>query len=91
MPKVIHKFELSLGNKTGHMMDPNAKIVACGNQGELFIIWAELDAEAPKTNRSFMTVGTGWEVPAAGVYLGTVLFRGGHLVFHAYEITEGAR
>lgn len=89
--RTIHKFELAIGTLSRHLMDPAAKILACGNQQEKIVFWAEVDRDALRQTRSFVTYGTNWDMEAeGGVYLGTVMLNGGRLVFHAYEIPEAA-
>lgn len=68
------------------LMREDAIIRAVGMQDHGIFIWAETPAHAdPLTvTRTFRVIGTGWDVPYLGTYLGTVF--DGPFVWHVYEI-----
>jgi len=47
-------------------------------------LWAEVPDGFPVETRTFRVIGTGWDVPDLGTYLGTVF--DGPLVWHVYEV-----
>lgn len=84
MARTIYKFELTPGQPL--RMTVGAKVLAVGNQGERFMLWAELDLNREPEERFVTVYGTGHRLPDdPGRYLGTAQFADGSLVFHAYE------
>ena len=53
-------------------------------QGETLCIWGEGDPKNPSADTPIYIVGTGHPVPEGVAYIGTVLDRGGLLVWHVY-------
>lgn len=87
MKMTIYKFTLTPGIAgQWHLMPANARILAAGDQREGFVIWVELDLDAPTIKRYFTVYGTGHSLPDdPGAYIGSAQFMNGQLVFHAYE------
>jgi hypothetical protein len=91
--KTIWKFtlmpDLSHDYLIGVPMPRGAVVLSVGNQMEEICLWAEVDTEATKEERAFEVHGTGHQMHQdMGVsrkYIGTVMLRGGSLVFHVYE------
>lgn len=50
------------------------------------ILWGLHDDEAPEVTRTFLVVGTGWEIPANARYVGTAPRGSDELVWHLLEI-----
>lgn len=66
-------------------MPEGAKILSVGVQFVTFVLWAEVDPDAPKTKRLFRVIGTGHAVPESIIgFLGTVFM--GEYVLHVYEV-----
>jgi hypothetical protein len=84
---LIYKYPLRLGAKRPISMPCGARILAVQNQQEVPTLWAEVDSEADEEFRTFHCVATGNE-PEGNVYLGTLQFSNGQLVFHIYEQRE---
>jgi hypothetical protein len=90
MARTIWKFPL---RGTFHQiveMPEDAKIISVAEQGELICLWAEVDPNAQcRTKRGIAIYGTGRTIPDdPGTFIGTVMLRGGALVYHIYEIPE---
>jgi hypothetical protein len=87
MARTIYKYELHPGQQDEPIeLTVGAKILTVGNQGERFMLWAEIDPDREPEERFINVYGTGHPMPDnPGQYLGTAHFAGGRLVFHAYE------
>lgn len=87
MKKTIWKFGLPIGETTTHkapwLWD---SILHVGHQDGVVCVWAEVNPDSPRAewfNKSFVVIGTGWEVPPEHVHRGTVQI--GDMVWHVYE------
>ena len=81
----IWKFELSTAPTAGLIMPAGAKVLTVAAQGERVCIWALCDPDAPKENRDFTILGTGFSAPPdASAYLGTAHTTDG-FVWHVFE------
>lgn len=67
-----------------------ARFLHVDNQRERITVWAEVDERAEPYLRRVHVVGTGYEIPTFGEYLGSVLMDGGSFVFHIYVDPETA-
>lgn len=69
-------------------MPHGARLLSVGAQGDDMVVWAIVDPQAKAVVRRFAVYPTGLtEVPAhPGRFLGTVMFEGGRLVFHVFEV-----
>ena len=69
-----------------------AKILSVAVQGDEVCIWAEVNPTAPVEERRFRMCGTGHPIPEDEDrrFVGTVLLRGGSLVFHLFELDQCA-
>lgn len=82
----IWKFKLGLVYDTQSVLLPaSAQIIRVALQENQPTFWAIVDPDAHKKPRFFDIVGTGQEVPAFGVYLGS--FEQSIYVWHAFEVT----
>jgi hypothetical protein len=63
--------------------------VAC--QGDAFMLWAQVDPDAPTAPRWFRVVGTGhpFDEDTVKAYVGTVHYPVGGLIFHVLEVIHG--
>lgn len=86
--KAIWKFTLPAMSGAMVEMPQGAAVLCVQSQGDVPMIWAEVDTEAPKIKRRFFTYGTGHEMPPMSDdprhYIGTFQISGGALVFHVY-------
>lgn len=74
-------------------MPVGAQILDVQTQHGEPVMWALVDPEAPKEERSFQVYGTGWDIEKAKEgeqrkYIGTYQMQGGALVFHLFEIVR---
>ena len=86
--RVIHKFNLAHGMTLS--MPADASVLSVVEQAGHVMLWAALDPDAPKVDRSFRIVGTGYPWPAhidAAGFIGTIQARSG-LVIHVFEVTK---
>lgn len=81
----IWKFNLDIVYGPQSVLLPaSAQIIHFALQDKQPRFWAILDPEAPRKQRFFVIVGTGQEVPAHAVYVGSIE-RG--FVWHLFEVT----
>ena len=90
----IFKYEVGFAQNQVIDMPRGATILALQVQYEKPVIWALVDPDAPCEPRTFVTVGTGHEMPPfedqggqQRTYIGTYQVNGGRLVFHVFEET----
>ena len=80
-----HLISSSTSQQVDVLMREDAVIRAVGVQDGQVYAWAETPGGDPLTiTRRFRVIGTGWDVPDPGVYLGTVF--SAPFVWHVYEI-----
>jgi hypothetical protein len=87
MVKTIYKYSIPLIDKPVINLPAGALILSVGNQREALCVWVLLDQPASAFQvRSFRVVGTGHDVQDLDefVFLDTVQFRGGELIFHIF-------
>lgn len=81
----IWKFELKQSYQEVEM-PVGANLLSVDQQKEIICLWAEVDPDAKREFRSFEIFGTGHSIkPGQRKFLGTVLTRGGELVWHVFE------
>lgn len=85
MNTTIHKYTLK--SDVNKIQIPEGGIVIDSQlqHGEP-VMWVQVDPTKEKVTRSFMFIPTGGNVTDKMVYIKTVQFHGGNLVFHLYEI-----
>lgn len=79
--KTIYKYEAHGGAVVD--LPVGAEILTLGVQDGWVYIWALIDPEAPTRPVRFAKVGTGWEAPDPGTYVGTYHEAGGY-VWHIF-------
>ena len=84
--RVVYKFpvEASRGFGPVHMQD-GAEIVHVDHQPFGVFVWAVCDPDAPLVTRLLGIFGTGFKVPADGVYIGTAKQGDGAFMWHVFE------
>lgn len=65
-------------------MPEGAEVRHVGMQDGLVTLWAEVDAAAWSTPRTFVIGGTGHQIPEGARYVGTV--HDGPFVWHIFEV-----
>lgn len=86
--QVIHKQTLSIDSRQTIQLPTNSKIISAANQKEDLCIWYICDTETKEqTERTILMVGTGHPIleSKSKVFIDTVLFMSGSLVFHVFE------
>ena len=83
--KTIYKYSIDPLFRT--MLPEGAKVLSVGSQGSGMFLWALVDPNAPKVERTFDVYGTGHTVDYHDgmEFIGTVMMEGGALVFHVFE------
>lgn len=86
------KYPFMIADEVHVQMPKGARIVHVAQQpmqpGDLQL-WAHVDRRQPLVTRRLYVYGTGHACPAQpGVFVGTVLFNGGALVWHVYDAGE---
>ena len=85
MKKTIYKYALNIDINNIEVMGVNFKPIAFQLQNNVPTLWAEVNPSQVRTSKAVVSViGTGWEVPQNGKYIGTCQQNG--LVWHAYLI-----
>jgi hypothetical protein len=85
--KTIYKYSIETTDEQIIEMPAGAKILTVQPQGAFSLcLWAEVDTEQPKEQRTLLTYGTGHPMRNTQQrYIGTYQLQGGGLVFHVYE------
>jgi hypothetical protein len=82
--KTIWKFELPKQGKI--LMPKGAEILTVQTQNEIPCIWAVVNPDADKEERTFVIYGTGFEFQLIDYkYIGTFQMHSHGLVFHVFE------
>ncbi len=88
----IWKYPLEVSDVQTLVMPSSAEILAVQVQNGKPCLWARVDPDAPKTDRTIITHGTGHAVSEeTGEYIGTYQLEEGQLVFHAFEAAGGGQ
>ncbi len=84
MPKTIWKYTLQ---PEGSIEIPkDAELLTVAEQYGEICLWALVEPTAPRVERSFVSFGTGHDVPDDNLsYVGSAQLQGGALVFHVFE------
>lgn len=67
-------------------MPCGAKLLTAQLQGDAPCLWAEVDDEQPLETRTFISIGTGHEIPLDARIAYVATFQFGQLVFHLHEV-----
>lgn len=88
----VFKYEIPMTIKSVIPLPAGAEILHVAAQGDVPMLWARVDTEAPIEPRRFLFLGTGFPFPDdAGGYehIGSMLVRDGALVWHLFEKRAG--
>lgn len=87
MAKKIWKFSLDVTSESKITMPAGAQILCVQNQHGHPCIWALVDPENDREERSFFIHGTGYRIQEADdiSYIGTFQQANGDLVWHVFE------
>lgn len=84
--KSIWKFDIPVMDVFALWMPAGAIVRSVQTQRGKPCLWAEVNTDAPKTERRFRLFGTGHEITGNRLeYAGSFLMSGDALVFHVYE------
>jgi hypothetical protein len=67
-------------------MPEGARPLHVAVQRDTIQMWALVDTERPTVRRTFLACGTGHDIPANSVYIGTALM--GQFVWHVFELVS---
>ena len=87
--KVIWKYPLIVSRNQTIRMPEGAQVLCVQMQDDEPHLWAMVDTQAPRTDRTFYTMGTGRELPEGslswhfGHYIGT--YQTPPYTFHVFE------
>lgn len=88
--RTIYKYEILPGQSIP--LPKGAAILSVGAQGDNMFLWAMIDPHEDVVSqvRCIEVYGTGHNIPEQDslVFIGTVMMRGGSLVFHVFERTS---
>jgi hypothetical protein len=92
MTKRIFKFPAPITGRFDLSLPANVSILSVAMQHETPCIWAIVDDQEARWNRSFAWFGTGQPIPEESderlAFIGTVLIENGSLVFHLFEVND---
>lgn len=86
--KTIYKYPFSVTDEFSLTLPVGARVLCVQTQNDLPCLWAIVDPDAAKEERTFFVRGTGHPLGDVGRYIGTFQMRGGSLVFHVFEGKE---
>lgn len=85
------KFQLGITDRQTIAMPQGAEILSVQVQHQALCLWALVDPGQPCQPRVFRIYGTGHSIDQeVGGYVGSVQMANGSLVWHVFEVTEGA-
>lgn len=88
--KRVFKFEIPIDDEVVIDMPEGAEVLHFDVQGELPYIWVRVDPDLPEKEYRFRFAGTGHHLEDnVGKHLGSCMMRGGALVWHLFELTDG--
>lgn len=83
---LIYKYTLVIAEEQRVAMAKGAKILCIQMQYGQPRVWVAIDEfENDPAERIFYVVGTGWSIPSAGRYIGTVQEDQGTFVWHFFD------
>lgn len=82
--KSIWKFPLDVTDEQQVEMPVGSQALSVQMQGEQACLWALVDTEAEKEERTVQIFETGHSVTGEGDFVGTFQVHGGALIFHAF-------
>jgi hypothetical protein len=85
----VWKFPIEYNDEIEVKMPAGARLLHVAEQYDAPCIWALVDPSADRVTRRFRLAGTGHPINIPMnklVHVGTLLIRGGQLVFHLFEI-----
>lgn len=86
MMRKVFKYPLPpLGGALNHQVPEVGKPVHVDVQNGVPTVWVEVETTAPLVYWTFLSIGTGWEVPPGGQHIGT-LIDGAGFVWHHYAV-----
>lgn len=85
--RTIYKFPLRVDDSQVVSMPKDAAVLCVQAQNDSPCLWALVDDEAQREDRTILIRGTGHNSKGLtrGAYLGTFQLYGGTLVFHVFE------
>jgi hypothetical protein len=88
--KRVYKYQLGMrGTSQIIDMPAGAELLAVQVQHDVPCIWALVNLDNPMTQREFLIVGTGHNLPERyGGHVGTFQLDGGSFVFHVFECSR---
>lgn len=85
--RTVHKFPLTGHSKQTIKMPDFSEIIHVAVQDDALYLWATVDTEEPLEDRTFVIVGTGYQIPdnvSTYSHVGTYL--AGYFVGHIFEV-----
>jgi hypothetical protein len=88
MAHKVFKYEIT-GPECKLQLPKGAVPLCVAGQDGKVCLWARIDDSRPLEWRTFVGIGTGWDVPDGNLsYIGTAHGVDGWMVFHIFEATE---
>lgn len=87
----VWKYDLAIAGEIQALELPEGSTVLhVDNQQGRLVMWARVDATAPKVTRRFVVAGTGHPLPKGErlAHLGTALFHSDAFVIHVFEVLD---
>ena len=88
----IYRYDIPIQDQFELRLPEFARVLCVAERGGTGHMWVFCDPKhgsAKMVTRRFRVIGTGHEIPDAGMldYIGTFFMRGGNLVWHVFEAT----
>ncbi len=85
----VYKYSFIISDGVTLMLPQGAELLHVAQQHDLheLCVWARVDPSRPKVPRCINVRGTG-HPDADGIYVGTVILRGGAIVLHVFDAGE---
>jgi hypothetical protein len=92
MARTVFKYELDLSklNEGAFPLElpAHAEVLSVGVQFGRLVLYARVEPTLRLVPRNVFLVGTGYEAPEMGQFVGTLLLQGGSLVVHVFVERE---
>lgn len=90
--KQVFKYPIPMDDEFQLRLPRNAELLHLDSQNDAPVLWALVEPGAATEIRQFRLAGTGHPIDTQQPlrHVGTVLLRGGSLVFHLFEMTIDA-
>jgi hypothetical protein len=87
--KAIYRYEVPIDDRPHRHILGGEVIGVASRLVDVVEFWAIHDDDGIQQQRAFQVFGTGQEIPADAVHVGTTIAPGGRFVWHLFEVPAG--